>query len=697
MLMPRSAATLLPRLPKQPLARLRGLLALFAIGFALIALVMLAFVSRQAIAERGAGALGLAVLVSSWARGYRRGRFPAVMPLIEAPTLLAIAAASGNPPSVLGVFYVGLNFRVLYGTRRDATMAAVAYLSAFITAELLTAPVAVGVAVATIFTRLPGLVISASVLHSLAMALRKQDRTEQALRVSERRYRTIVDEVHEVVFETDALGRWTFLSGAWTHVTGFAPEESLGRTAFDFVHPEDRKAAAANFDFFMRGRRTERRRELRLLDKIGEIRWVEVRARPVLDDTGLVVATSGTLNDVTERKRLEAQLLHAQKLEAVGQLAGGVAHDFNNLLTTIKGNIGLLREDLDAARIRGEELDEIEKAADRAASLTRQLLTFSRKERHQPKVLQINPLITNLDRMLRRLMPENIEAELRLHPDAGCVRADPRQLEQVITNLVVNARDAMLATGGGRLVVEASPRNVLDTEQPYRGVTVPGGAYVMLRVSDTGCGIDADTRERIFEPFFTTKPPGQGTGLGLSTVYGIVQQSRGHIWVESAPGLGATFVILFPQVAPATQALASPAVPEHALPSGETILVVEDEPAIRELLQRLLSRAGYRLLVASSGEEALRVAKEHGDDLDLLLTDVVMPGISGRVLADRLCRERPALHVLFISGYSETTVLSARELGPGRRLLPKPFAATELLDAVRIAMEETSESLAVSD
>ncbi len=402
-------------------------------------------------------------------------------------------------------------------------------------------------------------------------------------------------------------------------------------------------------------------------------------------ENGHLVRVWGTQRDVTDQRHLEEQFRQAQKMEAVGQLAGGIAHDFNNLLTAILGNTQLLLRDLPPGDAMRGDVEEIRKASERAASLTRQLLAYSRRQMLQPEVLDLNVVVAEMERMLRRLIGEHIALVTALSPDLGYVRADPHQIEQVLVNLAVNARDAMADVGGGKLTIETA--NV-DLEEAFAQAhlgAVPG-PYSMIAVSDTGCGMDATVRAHLFEPFFTTKEVGKGTGLGLATVYGIVKQSDGYISVDSEPGRGSIFKIYLPRIAtPASQA---PALSKGGPARGtETILVVEDEPAVLVLSRRALEAHGYVVLAASDATAAMRLVELHGGTIHLLLTDVVMPGLSGRDLADRLAARRPGIRVLYMSGYPGDAVVQHGELPSGSAFLQKPFSPDALARKVRDVLD----------
>jgi PAS domain S-box-containing protein len=406
---------------------------------------------------------------------------------------------------------------------------------------------------------------------------------------------------------------------------------------------------------------------------------------PLRDAAGGVVGVLGVYQDITDRKQLEDHVRQKQKMEAVGQLAGGVAHDFNNLLTVINGYAELLlQEERLPETVRGV-VAEMFKAGGRAAGLTRQLLTFGRRQVWEPRVLDLNAVVTETGVMLRRLIGEDVTLSVSLDPALYPVKVDPVQVQQVVLNLAVNARDAM--PEGGRLSIET--RTVtLDAAYARDNPDITPGSYAVLAVTDTGCGMSADVRARIFEPFFTTKGLGKGTGLGLATVYGIVKQSGGHISVASEVGAGTTFEVYFPRV------VAAPAVPAVAadrgggLPKGaETVLLAEDEPAVREVARRILRSCGYTVLLARDGEDALEVAGAHADRIDLFVTDVVMPKLGGRQAAEALRARRPGVRILYLSGYTDDAVVRHGVLEAGVAFLQKPFSPTALAAKVRAVLD----------
>lgn len=426
--------------------------------------------------------------------------------------------------------------------------------------------------------------------------------------------------------------------------------------------------------------------EYRLVLRDGSVRYVEANSEFVRAPDGKPLLLRGTCHDVTERKaagqrqlKLEAQLRSAQKMEAVGSLAGGIAHDFNNLLSVILSYTGFVIDALPQGDPRRDDLAEVQKAAERAAALTHQLLAFGRRQVLQPVALSLNTVTSGMENMLHRIIGEDVTLNERLDPELGFTMADPGQIEQVIMNLVVNSRDAMPL--GGVLVIET--KNV-DVEAPG-DKDLPGGSYVVLSVTDSGTGMDAEMQKRVFEPFFTTKEVGKGTGLGLSTAFGIVKQSGGHLTLYSEPGLGSTFRVYLPRVQTAPALAVS--MPSGIFRGTETILVVEDEPAVRGSAKRILEAAGYHVLTAVDGQDGLRVAKDHSGMIDLAVTDVVMPRMSGAAFARQMAMQDPQTRILFMSGYAGDVIMHHGRLDPGTQFIGKPFNATELTRKVRSVLE----------
>jgi len=515
---------------------------------------------------------------------------------------------------------------------------------------------------------------------------RDRKRAEATLRVTQERLRQVTASSTAVLYATTVHGegfRPTWVSENIARIIGYDPAEALDPTWWtDHLHPEDREAVLAAVPTILS--KDHVAFEYRFRHQDGSYHWIHDEARLTRDSAGRPVEVFGSWVDITERKALEMQLLQAQKMEAVGQLAGGVAHDFNNVLTAIAGYAELLREDLPSEDARRGDAEEIIRATERAAALTRQLLAFSRRQVLAPRVLDLNTVVASVDNMLRRLIAADVELRTALAPELGAVRADPGQLEQVIMNLVVNARDAM--PRGGKLTIETANAE-LDESYALEHPAVMAGPYVMLAVSDSGVGMDAVTQARIFEPFFTTKEKGKGTGLGLATVYGIVKQSGGNIWLYSEPGRGTTFKIYLPRVDQPIE-LPAPTPAARETPRGtETVLLVEDDEAVRALARKMLAAHGYTVLAAPSGANALELAASHAGPIHLLVTDVVLPGISGRELAARFESVRPGLKVLYTSGYTDEAVVHHGVLDAGIAFLQKPFTSGALARKVRETLD----------
>jgi PAS domain S-box-containing protein len=529
---------------------------------------------------------------------------------------------------------------------------------------------------------------NAQLYEQAQQEISQRQQTEVALRDSEERFREVIVSVsdHIYVTEVSAEGHPTnlYLSPDIESLTGYPQELFMADRDFwpsIVIHPDDRDAARAHAEQLSVGYDGEI--EYRLIRSNGEIIWVRDSARVKSDGKSNIIY--GVVSNVTERKQLEEQLYQSQKMEAIGLLAGGVAHNFNNLMTVITGYSELLEGRLSKDDSLRQDVEQIKKAGEQAASLTGQLLAFSRKQVLQPRVLDLNTVVGNMDQMLRPIIGEDIDLTIVLTDKLNPVKADPGQMEQVIMNLVINARDAM--PRGGKLTIETA--NV-DLDETYTRLHVDAkpGPHVMLAVSDTGDGMTEETRLHIFEPFFTTKEQGQGTGLGLATVHGIVNQSDGHVWVYSEPGHGTTFKLYLPQIESDRQASRPKAKLVGSSQGSESILLVEDESMVRDLAHRILLDDGYTVLVTRHGEEAIQVCEQYAGPIHLLVTDVVIPGgMSGPELAQRLVALRPDMRVLYMSGYPDKAIVHHGVLDPGTSFLDKPFTPSALTGKVREVLD----------
>jgi PAS domain S-box-containing protein len=519
---------------------------------------------------------------------------------------------------------------------------------------------------------------------------REVERAEQrreamrALRESEQRYRRIVETTNEGVWMIDAALKTTFANARMLALVGREQIELIGSSVFDLVHTESRAALAANL--VPRQDRSPQA-EIRLVHKDGSDRWVLIDSAPILDEAGTEEGWLAMAMDVTDRKRLEEQLRQAQRLEAVGRLAGGIAHDFNNMLTPILSYASMILREVPEGHRTREDLLQVQGAAQRAADLVKQLLAFSRQKLSQPQALELNAYVAGLEKILKRTIGERIDFRVRLDHAAGNVFIDPTELEQVIMNLVLNARDAM--PQGGRLKIETSAAT-LDDEYARKHLGTEPGPHVMLVVSDTGEGMDRETQARIFEPFFTTKPAGKGTGLGLATVYALVNKNRGAIWLYSERGRGTTFKVYFPRHGgPATSVSGQYRFGNGTGRGTETILVVEDDELVRRTARAILQRSGYAVLEARDGGQALAVSQKHSGEIHLMLTDVVMPNMTGRELAGEIATERPRLKVVYMSGYTSDEALRRAVVDEGAPFVQKPFTLDSLLGKIRAVLDAT--------
>ncbi len=532
--------------------------------------------------------------------------------------------------------------------------------------------------------------------HQVAAALERSQRIEHLGRTVEERTTALAAERvgrARAEKESDRLftlsadmfciagfdGYFKQLNPAWERTLGFTIQELLAKPFMEFVHPEDREATDAEAAKIRSGMQSVTF-ENRTLCKDGSYRWMLWSATASGEDQ----LYYGVARDITERKQLEQQFLQAQKMEAIGQLAGGIAHDFNNLLTIINGYSQLLLEGIGTDERLRNQVNEIKNAGERAAALTRQLLAFGRRQVLRPQVLDLNGVVSNMDKMLRRLIGEDIDLVTLCREGLGRVKADPGQIEQVIMNLAVNARDAM--PRGGKLTLETADVE-LDENYTRNHVAVRPGRYVMLAVSDTGLGMDAETQAHIFEPFFTTKEQGKGTGLGLATVYGIVKQSGGNVWVYSESGRGTTFKIYLPRVDELADS-ASAATGQRQVPRGsETVLLVEDEDAVRALVRDVLESSGYNVLEANGATQALLISERYAKPIHVMLTDVVMPQMGGRELAARIASRHPETKVLYMSGYTDNAIVHHGVLDADTPFLQKPFAPDAVARKVREVLD----------
>jgi PAS domain S-box-containing protein len=524
--------------------------------------------------------------------------------------------------------------------------------------------------------------------------LSEEERLHAARRASEQRFRDLVQGLDAIVWEAEARNlRFTFVSQRAEGLLGFPPEHWLRESDFFAlrIHREDRERALDICRTAVAAG-TDHEFEYRSVTADGHVVWLRDIVHVLRDSEGRPRQLRGLTVDLTERKGAEMalrasedQLRQAQKMEAVGQLAGGIAHDFNNLLMVIQGDSELIRRKVPEGDPLRRNVDGIREAAQQAATLTRQLLAFSRKQVMAPKVIDLNRVVAGMQAMLQRLLTETVELVFVPTRDVGYVKADPGQLEQVIMNLVVNARDAM--PEGGRLTMETSRQELDEIAVRGHGEATPG-TYVVLAVSDTGHGMDEATRARLFEPFFTTKEPGKGTGLGLSTAYGIVRQSGGHIWVYSEPGQGSSFKICLPLVADEPEReVARPEPAGDAARGAEVVLLVEDAPRVREVVREILEMSGYAVLEARDGAEALEISERHPGRIHLMVTDVVMPQMSGRELAAQMASLRPDVRVLFMSGYTDSAIVRHGVLDPGTAFISKPFTPDALAAKVREVLD----------
>jgi two-component system cell cycle sensor histidine kinase/response regulator CckA len=517
-------------------------------------------------------------------------------------------------------------------------------------------------------------------LLTMALDISDHKRVEERLRESEEKYRELVEHAPAGICELDLQTlKLTNVNEVICEYLGHSREEIQSMNFLDMFSEDSRQFVIERQRKVLSGEKVRDTAEYNLTRKDGREFWILVNTKAYFQD-GIPTRATFVVHDITERKRLEGQLRQAQKMEAVGRLAGGIAHDFNNLLTGLVGHVHLLSESLAQDDALREHVDEIKEAGERAASLTRQLLAFSRKQVMRPRILDLDRLIMNLEKMLCRIIGEHIQLVRRLVPGQHFIEADSAQIEQLIVNLAINARDAM--SQGGELTLETDSLE-LENAEKWPDFEVPPGSYVRLVVTDTGSGMDEETRSRVFEPFFTTKDVGKGTGLGLSSVYGIVRQSGGYIGVRSAPSAGTVFTLYLPgREAELEREIEMAATGE--LPKGEEcVLIVEDDDRVRRLCVRILRRLGYRVHEVKDAERAVRFVEGSSENIDLLLTDIVMPGMNGWDLAQRVQERLPDIKTLFMTGYSSEAVGHESILPDDEPILQKPFTPQALAQAVR--------------
>ena len=504
-------------------------------------------------------------------------------------------------------------------------------------------------------------------------------RVRRKIAEREELFKLIGENAADMIAVVNVDGTRVYNSPSYQRLLGYSPEELRATSAFEQIHPDDRSKVVEAAEEAKRSGRG-RRVEYRIRHKDGNWITLESTASAVRDSSGQIKKLVIVNRDITERKQLEEQLRLSQKIEAIGRLSGGIAHDFNNLLGVIIGYTEALQKRMPLDAPFREAIDEIQRAGKRAASLTQQLLAFSRKQVLEPRILDLNAIVGDVEKMLGRLIGEHIDLTLILAKSIGMVKADRTQIEQVMLNLAVNARDAM--PHGGKLTIETA--NVeLDEASAGRPRYLLPGSYVLLKVTDTGCGMNPDVQAHIFEPFFTTKEKGKGTGLGLATVYGVIKQSGGYVLVESELGKGTTFEVYLPRVGSTGEVAKEPRPSAKLIKKHQaTVLLVEDEPSLRKLTRDVLRETGYTVFEAADAFQALEIAKQTEIEIDLLLTDVIMPGMSGRALADALSGSRPETRVLYMSGYTDGEIATQGVLNAETSILHKPFTQDELIRRV---------------
>ena len=699
----------LPRIPQDPLARFRLLSVWFAAALAFLNVGLFAFDTALPASLRWEEGLAAAALGAWWLSGYERGGFPIAGWLVDMTLVLVVAIVSPMPSDAVALFFAGIQLRALYVSRQQLPLLIGSYAIARVLSTALwyaNGTLTYGPLAANSVVSVLGLTIIAVSVHLFASATERNSAVTRELARTDERYRLITRATRDVVYDWNVVTNKIEWTESMQAVFGYPPEQvGDGAWWLERIHPADRdavqRAVAAVVEDPTASVGTVAYRVRRADQRYAYVSGsMIVQRKP----DGAAERVIGSIRDVTSEHLLEERLRQAQKMEAVGQLAGGVAHDFNNLLTVIGGHVYMLEVNVGAqaggegerAAIVAKHLAGITRATDRAASLTRQLLAFGRRQLLTPTLLDVNAVVDDVLQMMRPAIGERIDVVTRLEKNLWPVYADAGQLGQVIVNLALNARDAMQDATSGTLTIETSNVTLDETEPRADDATaspnvLAAGEYVRLVVRDTGTGMDATTLARAFEPFFTTKPTGRGTGLGLSTVYGIIKQSFGDITAESAVGAGSSFIIHLP-VAPiehqpaaqdsADYASAAAWIDGQPTPGHRGVLLVEDDPGVREFAAEVLSQAGYNLRTARHGVEALEQMHKYESSIDIVVTDVVMPEMGGRMLVDQLRRKRPDLPVLYITGYTDDAQVLGELKATGAKLLEKPFSAGALAEAV---------------
>ncbi len=670
------------KFPHEPVARFRWLSAAFAILFAYGNVLVFALYTAPTTTARVVAMVGGALLGTWWLYGYSRGGFPTIGWLVDLVLVSSITAYSPMPGHAIGPFYAGVQLRALYVSRRELPLLALTYgLARVATAVLVPGEDSFFASTTTTAFQVVVLVIIAVTLHIFVSAVERRSVIERQLERSEERYRLVASAMRDVVYDwnpTTTTVEWT---RSMANVFGFSP--AAIQPDLDWwltrVHPDDvdelhRAVRAALTNPTVNFTTVQYR--VRRADESYAYASASVVIQRGAD--GKASRVIGAIRDVTTEQRLEDQLRESQKMEAVGKLAGGVAHDFNNLLTVVGGHAFMLGRLMPESSSTERHLQGITKAVDRAASLTKQLLAFSRRQILTPAVLDLNGIVDDVMLMMQPLLGPGIGVERQLDPLLCSVFADAGQIAQVLVNLTLNARDAM--PGGGTLTVITENARAEDVA----ALAPTEAGYVRLTVHDTGVGMDAATLARVFDPFFTTKPLGQGTGLGLATVYGIVKQSAGDIRAVSAPGAGSSFTLYLPAVHREVTPPELRVSPSRGLNlnGAPQVLLVEDDDGVRDFAQSVLQRAGYDVRSATNGVDALHQVGDRHDAIDLIVTDVVMPQMSGPEFVAQFRQRRPDAVVLFITGFTEDARMLAEIASSGARLLVKPFTADELEQAV---------------